>query len=253
MVAKSVLTSEEDGVGGLATGGQDHDDEEPAVAMTKSTTKIPEKSLQSFTPNKAAKILAQSNDNFLPDIAVEMKTMWNVVKDDRAYVLILFFVVLTLGMSPASTGRASPAMSKQQQRRLLLFWLLSVASALHLSTADVGTAAAYSPPYIPTACFGGDVSQFPPDNLFAAAGDGIWDNGASCGRQYLVKCLSSSVPGACPEDHPTIQIRIVDQASSSVSPPAFPGTTLALSLAAFRAITNSSASAIKIINVEFEQ
>lgn len=184
----------------------------------------------------------------------------------------------------------------QQQHHLLLplLWVLFLASALDLSTADVGTAAIYRPPYIrkrpgihdglkcyarcalprllspaagacvilaylcvigcaATACFGSDVSQFPPDNLFAAAGEGIWDNGASCGRQYLVRCLSSSVPRACPEGHPTIQIRIVDQASTSVSPPALGRTTMALSLAAFEAITNASAGAIWAINVEFVQ
>uniref|UniRef100_A0A7N2L528 Uncharacterized protein n=1 Tax=Quercus lobata TaxID=97700 RepID=A0A7N2L528_QUELO len=52
----------------------------------------------------------------------------------------------------------------------LLFFLF------HTSYGEVGTAALYSPPYSPTACYGSDASQFPSRNLFAAAGDGIWDN-----------------------------------------------------------------------------
>uniref|UniRef100_A0A1D1ZLG6 EG45-like domain containing protein n=1 Tax=Anthurium amnicola TaxID=1678845 RepID=A0A1D1ZLG6_9ARAE len=142
-------------------------------------------------------------------------------------------------------------MTKPRQR--LLLWLLPLTLALHVSKADVGTAALYSPPYVPTACFGGDVSQFPSDNLFAAAGEGIWDNGASCGRQYLVRCLSSAVPRACAEGQPTIQLLVVDRASASVSPPARPGATMSLSLAAFGALTNASAGPVPAINVEFQQ
>ncbi|MBA0777419.1 hypothetical protein Gotri_005439, partial [Gossypium trilobum] len=62
--------------------------------------------------------------------------------------------------------------------------------------------------YVTTACFGEDQTQFPSSNLFAAAGDGIWDNGASCGRQYLVRCISASQPGTCVPDQ-TIQVKIV--------------------------------------------
>ncbi|KAL3746613.1 hypothetical protein ACJRO7_015559 [Eucalyptus globulus] len=130
---------------------------------------------------------------------------------------------------------------------LLAFLLL--ATQPRLSRADVGTAAQYSPPYTPTACFGNDPSQFPSSNLFAAAGEGIWDNGASCGRQYLVRCISASVSGTCIPSQ-TIQVRIVDRAQTSSSRPSRDGATIILSTTAFGTIANASAVAV---NVEYQQ
>ncbi|KAF7114739.1 hypothetical protein RHSIM_RhsimUnG0079400 [Rhododendron simsii] len=118
-----------------------------------------------------------------------------------------------------------------------------------LSHGDVGTAAQYGPPYTPTACYGSDPTQFPSSNLFAAAGDGIWDNGAACGRQYLVKCISATTPYTCVPDQ-TIQIRIVDFAPTLASQPSFGGTTMVLTETALAIIANSSAPSI---NIEFQQ
>ncbi|GMN45193.1 hypothetical protein TIFTF001_014388 [Ficus carica] len=129
-----------------------------------------------------------------------------------------------------------------------LFLFLS-AEFLSLSLGDVGNAAHYDPPYIPTACYGSDVSQFPTSNMFGAAGERAWDNGASCGRQYLVRCISAALPTTCFPDK-SIQIRIVDRALTSVSRPSVPGTTIVLSIAAFSAIANLSASSV---NIEFQQ
>ncbi|GMQ06798.1 hypothetical protein CsSME_00051246 [Camellia sinensis var. sinensis] len=137
---------------------------------------------------------------------------------------------------------------KQIIQRISLFILLLV-EHFHRSHADVGTAAKYSPPYTPTACYGSDPSQFPSSNLFAAAGDGIWDNGASCGRQYLVRCISATTPYACVPDQ-TIQIRIVDYAPAAASTPSATGTTMVLSETALGVIANSSANSI---NIEFQQ
>ncbi|KAL6212127.1 hypothetical protein ACLB2K_017348 [Fragaria x ananassa] len=117
------------------------------------------------------------------------------------------------------------------------------------SQANVGTAAQYRPPYLPTSCFGSDASQFPSSNLFGSAGEGIWDNGAACGRQYLVSCISAAVPKTCIPGK-TIQIKIVDRALSSVSRPSRNDATMVLSTTAFAAIANSSAS---FVNVEFQQ
>ncbi|XP_077226418.1 EG45-like domain containing protein [Tasmannia lanceolata] len=126
---------------------------------------------------------------------------------------------------------------------LSFFFLL-----FHLCKADVGTAASYEPPYLPTACYGDDASQIPANNLFAAASEGIWDNGASCGREYLVRCLSAEEP-VCIVGQ-TIQVKIVHVSEALVSPPSAGGTTMALSLTAFSALTNSSATQI---NIEFQQ
>ncbi|XP_078428866.1 EG45-like domain containing protein [Wolffia australiana] len=130
---------------------------------------------------------------------------------------------------------------------LLVFFLLD----LHRSAADVGIASSYRPPYLPTACYGGDTSQFPADNLFAAAGDGIWDNGAACGRWYRVRCLSSAVVRACAAGRPAVMVKIVDRAVRIG--PLRGGATMVLSVAAFGAITNSSAGLIPQINVDFLQ
>ncbi|XP_014508159.1 EG45-like domain containing protein [Vigna radiata var. radiata] len=126
----------------------------------------------------------------------------------------------------------------------LLFIILS-----HHSNADVGTSSRYSPPYLPSGCYGNEATQFPSSNLFAAAGDGIWDNGAACGRQYLVRCISAEEPMTCIPDQ-SIQIKIVDYAASAVSPPSTAGTTMVLSDKAFGSIANSSAT---LINIEFQQ
>ncbi|KAK5824493.1 hypothetical protein PVK06_019268 [Gossypium arboreum] len=128
-------------------------------------------------------------------------------------------------------------------------WNITVSQFFHVCHGDVGTAAQYSPPYLPTACFGDDQTQFPSSNLFAAAGDGIWDNGASCGRQYLVRCISASQPGTCVPDQ-TIQVKIVDYAPTALSPPSAQSTTIVLSETAFGGITNVP---LDSINIEFQQ
>ncbi|XP_058112496.1 EG45-like domain containing protein [Magnolia sinica] len=138
-------------------------------------------------------------------------------------------------------------MYKPQHVPCLSFLILFL---FHHSHADVGTSALYNPPYLPTVCYGNDATQFPANNLFAAAGDGIWDNGASCGRQYLVRCLSAAQPGVCIMDQ-TIQIMIVDYAALSVSLPSTSGSTMVLSVNAFGMIANSSVASE--INIEFQQ
>ncbi|XP_039126063.1 EG45-like domain containing protein isoform X3 [Dioscorea cayenensis subsp. rotundata] len=117
---------------------------------------------------------------------------------------------------------------------LLLFFLLLHHHHHHQTSADVGTAAYYGPPYL--------------HNIFAAAGDGIWDNGACCGRQYLVRCLSSS-PESCIADQ-TIRVEVINQASMLDSNPSLNGTTMTLSDAAFLQIANKSSP---VINIEFTQ
>ncbi|CAL5358993.1 unnamed protein product [Camellia sinensis] len=120
---------------------------------------------------------------------------------------------------------------------------------LHLSLADIGTAATYKPPYIPTACNGNAAEQFPSSNLFAAAGEGIWDNGAACGRQYLVRCISAAKPNGCVPSQ-TIQVKIVDRAQTAASRPSRGGTTMVLSTTAYGAIARGSPASI---NIEFQQ
>ncbi|RWR97974.1 EG45-like domain-containing protein [Cinnamomum micranthum f. kanehirae] len=132
--------------------------------------------------------------------------------------------------------------------RHVLSWLCLMA-LFNLSKADVGTATSYNPPYIPSACYGNDRSKFPSNNLFASAGEGIWDNGASCGRQYQVRCLSAATPNTCIAGK-TVQVEIVDRAASSVSRPVKPGTVMVLNVNAYAMIANPSVSEI---NIEYIQ
>ncbi|KAK6912607.1 hypothetical protein RJ641_022208 [Dillenia turbinata] len=75
--------------------------------------------------------------------------------------------------------------------RLFLVYLLMLLYFDVISIlGDVGTAASYNPPYLPTKCNGNDPQQFPQGGYFAAASDGIWDNGAACGRKYKMRCIS---------------------------------------------------------------
>uniref|UniRef100_A0A7N0T9N5 Expansin-like EG45 domain-containing protein n=1 Tax=Kalanchoe fedtschenkoi TaxID=63787 RepID=A0A7N0T9N5_KALFE len=140
------------------------------------------------------------------------------------------------------------AMSKDLSVVFLL--LLSTMSSLHICHADIGSAARYPPPYLPTACYSSDLSQLRGNGMFASAGEGIWDNGAACGRRYLVRCISAAEPKACIPGR-TIQIRIVDRALTSVSRPSGPDSTMVLSIAAFAAIANTTAAAS--VNIEFQQ
>ncbi|XP_022882261.1 EG45-like domain containing protein [Olea europaea var. sylvestris] len=128
----------------------------------------------------------------------------------------------------------------------MIFFFVCICNFSH---ADVGTASFYNPPYTPTACYGNDFSQFPSSNLFAAAGEGIWDNGASCGRQYLVRCISAAVPRTCIPGE-TIQVKIVDRAQTSVSRPTRGGVTMVLSNTAFRTIGRPPATSM---NIELQQ
>ncbi|KAL5975254.1 hypothetical protein ACLOJK_031933 [Asimina triloba] len=134
----------------------------------------------------------------------------------------------------------------QQLYPCLLFLVL----LFHQSRADVGTAGFYNPPYLPTACYGRDASKFPADNLFAAAGEGIWDNGAACGRIYTVRCLSAArLRNACVPGR-RVQVTIVDRAATSVSRPSTSRATLVLNVNAFRMIASPAAADV---NVEFLQ
>ncbi|KAJ6698842.1 EG45-LIKE DOMAIN CONTAINING PROTEIN [Salix purpurea] len=172
-------------------------------------------------------------------------------------------------MNPRDTHKKMSRLSCSPVQCLLrplpLLFILSMMS--QISQGDVGTAARYSPPYlhriaskmfllycfgVATACYNDSASQFPSNNLFAAAGDGIWDNGAACGRQYLVRCISAAVADSCIADQ-VIQVKIVDYALALIrSPPSARGTTIVLSETAFAAIANTSAAPTSI-NLEFQQ
>ncbi|KAJ9559256.1 hypothetical protein OSB04_013870 [Centaurea solstitialis] len=104
--------------------------------------------------------------------------------------------------------------------------------------ADIGTASSYEPPYTPTKCNGNRADQFPPGNLFVSVSEGLWDNGAACGRRYRLKCLSGNNK-PCKDD--TIDVRVVDFCSKRPCP-----STLLLSSDAFSAISKPHRGKINI-------
>ncbi|CAN6442026.1 unnamed protein product [Victoria cruziana] len=140
-------------------------------------------------------------------------------------------------------------MRRRRSAAAILFGITFFRMLAGFCQADVGTAAFYGRPYVPTACYGTSVLMIPADGLFAAVNDGIWDNGAACGRDYSVRCLSGTTPPNPCVAGQTVKVRIVDRAPP-VSTPSSAGTTFVLSTDAFSVIANSTASQI---NVEFLQ
>ncbi|XP_057484908.1 EG45-like domain containing protein [Actinidia eriantha] len=111
-----------------------------------------------------------------------------------------------------------------------------------LVAGDIGTATSYDPPYLPTRCKGHDKEQFPEGGLFVAACEGIWDNGAACGRRYRVRCISGLKR---PCRHGSIVVQVVDVCRTIPCP-----ATLLLSNTAFDYISKYPTAKI---NVEYAQ
>ncbi|XP_057799919.1 EG45-like domain containing protein 2 [Salvia miltiorrhiza] len=105
---------------------------------------------------------------------------------------------------------------------------------------DIGTASSYNPPYTPTRCNGNRGDQFPSGNLFVQVSEGLWDNGAACGRRYRLRCLSGS-NRPCKEG--TVDVRVVDFCTRRPCP-----STIMMSTDAFAAVSRSPNAKI---NIEF--
>ncbi|KAF8370229.1 hypothetical protein HHK36_031734 [Tetracentron sinense] len=100
-----------------------------------------------------------------------------------------------------------------------------------LVLGDVGTATSYAPPYTPTKCSGNRQDQFPPGNLFVALSEGLWDNGAACGRRYRLRCISG-IDKPCKNGD--IDVEVVDLCSKKPCP-----STFLMSKDAFAAVSRS--------------
>ncbi|XP_071688519.1 EG45-like domain containing protein 2 [Rutidosis leptorrhynchoides] len=126
---------------------------------------------------------------------------------------------------------------------LSLFILLSINNNnVKYAWGDIGTASSYNPPYTPTKCNGNQQDQFPSGNLFVSVSEGLWDNGAACGRRYRLKCLSGNNK---PCKDRTIDVRVVDFCSRRPCP-----STMVLSNDAFSAISKSQRGKINVEYVE---
>ncbi|MQM20167.1 hypothetical protein Taro_053182 [Colocasia esculenta] len=120
---------------------------------------------------------------------------------------------------------------------ILLAAVVMLGTAVSLAAAIAGTATFYTPPYVPSSCYGYA------DNgvMIAAASDVIWNNRAACGRRYRVTCTgptNQGVPQPC--TGASVVVKIVDYC-----PPGCQGT-IDLSQEAFRTIANPDAGKIRI-------
>ncbi|XP_039033875.1 EG45-like domain containing protein [Hibiscus syriacus] len=117
-----------------------------------------------------------------------------------------------------------------------------ISKEAYLVHGDIGTASFYNPPYIPTKCDGNTEEQFPPGNMFVTVSEGLWDNGAACGRRYRLRCLSGPKR---PCKHRTIDVKVVDFCPLMPCP-----STIMLSRDAFAAIAHKRG---RKINIEYIQ
>ncbi|CAI9098662.1 OLC1v1035347C1 [Oldenlandia corymbosa var. corymbosa] len=115
-----------------------------------------------------------------------------------------------------------------------------VTSLVSVAYAATGTATYYTPPYVPSSCYGFQ------DNgvMIAAASDVIWDNRAACGRNYQVTCTGPTNAGVPQPCRGSVIVRIVDYC-----PPGCAGT-IDLSQEAFALIADPAAGKV---NIEYHQ
>ncbi|KAL7618702.1 hypothetical protein Lser_V15G01671 [Lactuca serriola] len=123
-----------------------------------------------------------------------------------------------------------------------LFLLLLGFSNNKCCLGEIGTASSYGPPYTPTRCNGNQGDQFPLGNLFVSVSEGLWDNGAACGRRYRLKCLSGNNK---PCKGGTIDVKVVDFCSKRPCP-----STIVLSNDAFSAISKTQRGKINVEYIE---
>ncbi|KAJ7520943.1 hypothetical protein O6H91_19G031200 [Diphasiastrum complanatum] len=144
-----------------------------------------------------------------------------------------------------------------------LFYIATFLIMLHWSTSSIpsssftpfaaaqsgsalGNATFYTPPYVPSSCFGFDKDQFPAGNLFAAASEYLWNDRKACGKHFRVSCVGGTNLGVAKPCKPgSVIVRIVDKCPS----PGCQGT-LDLSAEAFKTIADPNAGKVMISYIE---
>lgn len=94
-----------------------------------------------------------------------------------------------------------------------------------------------------TRCNGNNIDQFPPGNFFVAVNEGLWDNGAACGRRYRLRCLSGR-NRPCKTD--IIEVQVVNFCPKSPCPSSF-----LMSKEAFSAISRLSSVKLNVEYIEY--
>ncbi|KAJ8751035.1 hypothetical protein K2173_016216 [Erythroxylum novogranatense] len=102
--------------------------------------------------------------------------------------------------------------------------------------AAQGTATFYTPPYVPSSCYGNENKGV----MIAAASDAVWDNRRACGRRYRVTCIggTNATPNPCKGG--SVDVTIVDYCPPGCA------ATIDLSQEAFARIANPDAGKVRI-------
>ncbi|KAG8087336.1 hypothetical protein GUJ93_ZPchr0010g9176 [Zizania palustris] len=120
---------------------------------------------------------------------------------------------------------------------LLVMALTMLGTTASIAFAASGVATFYTE-YIPSACYGNKNMG----NMVAAASDSFWNNGAVCGRCYVVKCTGSAYGGDYPCTGGSVTVKIVDYCPRSGGCM----STIDLSKEAFSRIANLDAGEVKV-------
>ncbi|KAJ4824333.1 hypothetical protein Tsubulata_004294 [Turnera subulata] len=124
---------------------------------------------------------------------------------------------------------------------LVLFLCLGTLtiSAFESAPQSSGTATYYTPPYLPSACYGYQDQGV----MIAAASDAFYNNGGACGDYYQVTCVGGTNEGCLGSG--TVEVKIVDHC-----PPNSCRGTIDLSQEAFASIADPT---VGVINVSFQK
>ncbi|KAK3227074.1 hypothetical protein Dsin_006936 [Dipteronia sinensis] len=125
----------------------------------------------------------------------------------------------------------------------LFIVIMSLLCSSSASAESSGTATYYTPPYVPSACYGFEDEGV----MIAALSEGLFNGGAACGQYYQVTCVSGTnqgTPHPCLGNGP-VTVRIVDKCPAGSC-----RGTIDLSQEAFASIADTASGSI---NIDFQQ
>ncbi|KAL3535304.1 hypothetical protein ACH5RR_003765 [Cinchona calisaya] len=96
--------------------------------------------------------------------------------------------------------------NKMEAIMRVLIMICMVATLVSVALAATGTAPFYTPPYVPSSCYGYQNKGV----MLAVASDTIWDNRAACGRNYQVTCTGPTNQGIPQPCRGSVVVQIVD-------------------------------------------
>ncbi|KAM0013494.1 putative EG45-like domain containing protein, plant [Helianthus debilis subsp. tardiflorus] len=111
-----------------------------------------------------------------------------------------------------------------------------VACLTSVAHAIAGQATFYTPPYVPSSCFGFEDRGV----MILAANSGLFNNRAACGTRYRVTCTGATNAVAQPCTGRSVDVTVVDLC------PGCAGNQVDLSQEAFAVIANTNAGKINI-------